>query len=383
MKIVFAELKPDVWQYKVATALKAQGIKTVSLSPLSIDKNISEAFDEVLSLDLKNLKPLTITKTFLKNPLKFLKTMYKTFTLKADAIICYAAPHYLSALFIMFYRGRFLRLYLPYDTNATIYPDLKKYFPKREIWGEKYSFLNCDGLIQKDSLDSLKNLPKSFKIEEKPVIQFESYPFEKWFVPTNPQNKISYGNKETHIVYTGTFLDTPVISMSSDFTEILRQKIHLHIYGRYPLSKEEIDKVTQNKKELGSYLHLHDFVSPEKLPQEISKYDFGLYYFCYNGGVTSQAAKYGFGNKRNTYFEAGIPMISHKDTENINRDVKERYLGIILSDIKQLKKSIGMFNYKKSVKNISEYRAASTIENNAPKLIKFIKKLKTPQPKCF
>ena len=101
MKILFTHLKPDIWQYKVASTLKRKGIKTISISLLSFDKKLfNKAFDEIISPELKNLKPKTLLNSSLKHPFKIIKFFYKLLTIKADAAICQGAPHYLTAFFI-------------------------------------------------------------------------------------------------------------------------------------------------------------------------------------------------------------------------------------------------------------------------------------------
>jgi len=73
LKVLFTHLKPDIWQYKVASTLKKKGVKTTSISLLAFNRQLfKDAFDEVICLDLPNLKPKTLITHFIKNPLKFI-----------------------------------------------------------------------------------------------------------------------------------------------------------------------------------------------------------------------------------------------------------------------------------------------------------------------
>jgi hypothetical protein len=376
MKIIFTYLKPCVWQYKIAKVLRELGVKTVSISPFPIDPKLADSFDEIITLNLPNLKFFTILKTILNNPLNFFGAIYKTLTIKGDAMIAQGAPHYLTAFFIKLYKRRFLRIYFPYDMNASMYSNLKNHFPLREIWGERYSFKNCDAIIHKNSPEELLALPKDFKVNKKPILLCGCDPYEKWFMDYNPNEKLSKRDGEIHVVHAGTFIDNQVLSMAEDIKTILKQKIHFHIYPLTPLTLEDKYKITENKENLKKYFHEHDFISPEKLSKEISKYDFGMFYFKFTDEVSKKASKYSFGNKRASYFEALLPSVTPRSAETINKDVEKEYLGIVLEDIKDLRKNIKKFNYKKSIKKIKDYRNKETVEKTALRLIKFVKYLK-------
>ena len=75
--IIFTHLKPDIFQYKAGFVLKEKDIKTISISLLKVDREFfKDAFDEIISLDLDNMKPITLLKSFVKHPIKLLKFFY-------------------------------------------------------------------------------------------------------------------------------------------------------------------------------------------------------------------------------------------------------------------------------------------------------------------
>jgi len=376
MKVVFTNLKPDVWQYKVASTLKKNGIETTLISILAYNKDLFKGiFDEVICLGLPNLKPKSILKAFLKNPLCFFDFFFKLMTVKADGVICHGAPFWLTSFFIWLFKGKFPRIFFPYDWNSSMYKDVKKFIPKREFWGEKYSSLNCDAIIHKNSMEELEYLPKEFNIKEKPILHFSCYPLTEWCVDYKPKEKLSFKDKEEHIVYVGFFCHTAHQSMVSHVTEMLKQGLHVHLYTNDNLSEELISKIILDNKKLKNYLHMHKYVSPNKLSEEISKYDFGIHYSEFTENAHPAVEKVGFGNKRSSYFEALIPMISQKKLEFVSEDIKRHYLGIVIEDINDLKMLIGRFDYKKSIKNIKKFRKMTSVEKNIPRLIKFIKSL--------
>ena len=143
-KIIFTHLKPDIWQYKVASVLRKKDFKTISISLLDFDRKMfNKAFDEILCLNLKDLKLKTIFLKLLKSPLEFLKFFSKLLTIKVDIAICQGAPHYLAAIFIRLFKNRFPRVYFSHDIEVSRYKTLekfKRFSEERERWGEKYSF---------------------------------------------------------------------------------------------------------------------------------------------------------------------------------------------------------------------------------------------------
>lgn len=376
MKIIFTHLKPDIWQYKVSKSLIEKKVKTVSISLLSPNnKMFEDAFSERICLGLPNLKPWSIFLRLIKNPISFFRFFSKISRINADAAICQGAPHYLTSFFIWLFKGKFPRIYFPYDINHSRYCNPKEYFPLREIWGEKYSFVNCDAIIQKGAINELYTLPKSFKIYQKPIIEFSTYPFRKWFVSCPTKEKFSHGDNNIHLVYTGMTKDCLHVQFTPDVREILKQKIHMHLYTGDKLNKEDIFKMTFNRKELKKYLHIHEYVSPNKLSREISKYDFGCHTVNFTKVARKGSIKYICGNKRPSYFEALIPIIAHKNAEFVGKDVAEKGIGIIVKDVKEIKEKIKKFNYPLAIKNLEKFRSQNSVEKNVPRLINFVKSL--------
>ena len=50
----------------------------------------------------------------------------------------------------------------------------------------------------------------------------------------------------------------------------------------------------------------------------------------------------------------------------------DHYLGIVVDDIKTLRKRIQKFDYQKSIKKIKKYREENSIENNIDRLMLFV-----------
>ncbi len=373
--IVFTQLKPSIWQYKLATSLKNKGEKIVLITLLNKynEGMFDKEFDNIISLGLPNLKPKTLFLYFIKNPLKFFSFSRDLLTIKPKAIIAEGAPHYLAALFIWFFKSRCPRIYHPYDINSSRLKNPEKYFPKREVWGERYCFKNCDAIFYNSNIKEFEILPEDFEIKNKKKFPVQHYALKKWFV--TPLKKLSDKDKQIHLVYTGSFMDDiPWYKpMSPDFINILKQKINLHLYVAYGiLDKEQHEKLTQGKKELDKFLHIHNYVNPDKLSNEISKYDFGIYLPRYSSICLKEADELATGNKFASYLEAGIPVICNKKNRETSSLAEENNLGISVYQTTNIKEKIKKISKKALKTDIRKFREKYSFEEKSSQIQAFI-----------
>src|SRR3989338_4855869 len=118
-------------------------------------------------------------------------------------------------------------------------------------------------------------------------ISFLPYCSGEFNVPIN-KNKLSKKDKETHMVFIGSIGSVNPSACNyllEYFKEIIKQKIHIHIYTK-------------------------PNTIPKEIIREISKYDYGLWPLDYklkNPKITLEP-KLATGNKLSSYLEAGIPF---------------------------------------------------------------------------
>lgn len=384
--IVFTQLLgPSLWQYKVAKGLKSKNQKTaifLLLKPKGNLQDLEATFSEIITLNLENLKPVTISKTFLKNPATFLKFFWKLFTIKPKVLIAEGAPHYLAALFLKIFKGRCKRIYFPYDMSYSRFKNPEKFIPRRELWGERTAFRECDAFIYKSEKGELNLIPKSFKVFSKPSLNFPCYVLSEWNKNYDSRKKLSKKDKEIHIVHAGTFqvvkdhLGGPGKNIAKEF---VKQKIHYHIYPARDKVPEEHIKEIAPTKTLKKYLHIHDFVSPDELSNELLTYDFGLYPVNYTKNAKHLAVKYPGTNKFATYLESSLPVIVLREVEMYSKIVEKYNIGIVIESYKnckkQLEKAIKVENYKKVIRNLNEFRKLYSIDNHISELLDFINSL--------
>ena len=378
--IIFTQLKPSLWQYKLARALRDQGQKTVMLSIIKNfeERELRKAFDDIISLKLENLKPVTILKKLFLETKSFFQFFINLLKIKPKAAICEGAPHYLSALFIKIFKNRCPRIYFPYDMNFSRFTGPGIYFPKREVWGEKYCFRNCDAILHKSDKRELKLLPKSFKIDKKPTLYLPAYTSKYWYAGYDIKKKISYKSRDINIVNVSffTFDSSLYKSMAPESKEIVEQKIHLHLYGNYEkIANRIVEEITKNDKNLKKYIHIHNPVAPEKLSYDISKYDYGLYQTGFSKNIKSDAVKYISGNAISSYLEAGLPIIVKNENLINSLMIKNNKIGISLNSLKNIKQEIRKVNYDELSRNVVQFREKFSFEENTNKIINFIDNL--------
>lgn len=379
--VLFTQLSPSMWQYKTARTLRKKSCKTALICLKSFNKNYETAFDEIISLNLKNLKPLTIFKKLIFSPLTLPTFLIKLLTIKPKIAICEAPPHYLSAFFIWLFKRKCKTIYFPYDMISSRFKHPEKFQSKRELWGEKYAFQKCDAILCKSDLVEFDLLPKNLQksIQNKPKLAFQPYALNQFFIHNKKKNK------EAQIVYAGGYtLYQEVLKnrhplyrdMSEYFYEILKQGFHLHFYSaRAKLSKQDKERITKNEEQLLKRLHVHEHVSLNRFAEELAKYDYGLDVFFFSDaakkGIFSATTKFAF------YLEAGIPIIINKERRLFSELIKKNKIGIVTEDynLKDLKEKIKKAKYRNLVKNVYKFREQYSVENHINELINFFNKL--------
>ena len=100
--ILFTQLRPSMWQYRLAQAMKQKGYKTALICLLNKfnKEQFPRAFDEIIYPDLDNLKPWIVFKKMLLHPIIFFGFFLKLITIQPKILIAEGAPHYLASFFI-------------------------------------------------------------------------------------------------------------------------------------------------------------------------------------------------------------------------------------------------------------------------------------------
>ncbi|MCG2825361.1 MAG: hypothetical protein L6265_02070 [Thermoplasmatales archaeon] len=242
---------------------------------------------------------------------------------------------------------------------------------KEEYERDKYCFEHASGIIHrgpKFEMDYYRS--HGYKITC-PIFHYVDGCNKEFFVKHNVK-KLSDEDREYHLVNTGSGL------YSHDniiFTKkITKQKIHMHIYPVphsiiSPIVFKELIKLNKTEK----YFHLEKAVPFDKVPQEISKYDFGLNMTGDLHKYRQEYLKIASGYRIFTYFEASLPIILSNRMEFMKKIVEENKAGFSVKDneIDDIQNMIKKYNYKELRENVFRAREKLSINNYAERLIKF------------
>ena len=187
-------------------------------------------------------------------------------------------------------------------------------------------------------------------------------------IPISLKQKLSHKTGKIHIVYEG-HLDNNSdghYDLLSIFKEIAHHEIQIHIYA----SRENAiykDLALRNK-----FIHYHGNLPLKILLSEITQYDFG--WAGFNTRINKIHTNTVLPNKIFEYISAGLPVISfpHKAQKDF---LEKNNLGIIIKDLKNLKKDLKTPKVKGIIKSAHQKRFSFTTRKNIERIYNFYKKI--------
>jgi len=408
--IIFFEPFPTVPVYKIARLFKERGYRTISLRILESkglsDEFYKDAFDRIVSLNIdfskinkKNINEMLVYVR--KNLNRFRKILSYIQKLKPYVIVARAEPSLPCALMKIALRKTPF-VYFPYDIRSQAFKTIKEAKKRRgvnkwEIWAERFCFEHSGGIMHKGDPEELKYLNGSMLGNNIKLVQlqisFLPYCSGEFNVPIN-KNKLSKKDKETHMVFIGSIGSVNPSACNyllEYFKEIIKQKIHIHIYTQpNTIPKEEVvssfknvwGEITKSK-----YLHIHEPLGPKEIIREISKYDYGLWPLDYklkNPKITLEP-KLATGNKLSSYLEAGIPFFNSPEHEFADKLMARYGLSLHFGDLNDshnLKDRIKKADYKELEKKVIKMRNEFDMDKNFPRLERFIRAVVAKKKAC-
>ena len=403
-EVVFIEGYQTVMLYKIAKELRKNNYKTILIRILEQDELgegiYKQGYDEIIDLNLSYYKVTKenfskiILSMFRKSGSLF-KSLFKIIKLKPYIVIGRAPLSTPIAIFrILFRKTPFV--YFPYDIMsqalATQEEARKRHLPLFEIKADRFCFENSDGILHKGAPEELdyingRMLGDNIKLP-KHTLAFHPYCSDEFIMPLN-KNKLSKKDKEIHLVYiggTGRPTTNFYYSQMDSVKEILKQKIHIHMYfSSYVSFEKDNKKLRENaiKKfyeeykdfEYIKYFHIYDSENPKDIVYEISKYDFGMF-TPQLSIIAGMEPRFCTGNKISTYLEAGIAFFYRDNYKYINRIMKKYSLDFKYpKDFTKFKPFIKKIKISKMNENIIKARKDFNINKHFPNFHQFIEKV--------
>ena len=271
---------------------------------------------------------------------------------------------------------------IDYQDVFAVYYGITPKFPwlKDELPYEKACLSESDGIIA-NSLEPREGI-KIWNIKQSGKrIFFPLYADNDYFL--NTKKEFSYDN--LHLVYVGGVFGSHRDKVHYGTTQLHwlidylgEQKIHFHIYPSPSVIKADYAEYEEMAKH-SAFFHYHAPVAQSKLPEEISKYHYGLMpFFETNSGQSDLKFKYATTLKLFNYVEAGLPILVASDVLYQSWLVNRYSLGKTVAgkeDFKNVRKLIGDIPYDEQVRKLVESREKLSLKKHTPRILEFYKAL--------
>jgi hypothetical protein len=262
-----------------------------------------------------------------------------------------------------------------YDLILQSYGD--GYMWKSEVADERWCFEHAQGFVHKGPASEIQFYrDRGYRLDGQEL----SYPDgcdEAFFKPLNTP-KMSDSDGEWHVAYAGGIHGPgKPFDLFDEFSAMASQGIHLHIYPA-PWSKEHEDLAQYGKS--GDRIHLHEPLPYPDLASELSKCDFGFYYWDIDPSEFPDVArkvKTAAGNKIPSYYEAGLPVIVGASLEYSAAMVQADGAGVIVEPGKLdgLARHLDSVNMGEMLKAVGAARERLSVKSQGRSLLEFYRRM--------
>ena len=185
---------------------------------------------------------------------------------------------------------------------------------------------------------------------------YENYIPERFIPKMLPQIKQNLSNRPIRIVYEGFISSNGGhYDMRSIFKAIAADGIEVHIYpSRDNLDYQTLSDTVQN-------IFYHPSLPPDKLLNEIAKYDFG--WAGFNDSLNKVHMNTALPNKLFEYIACGLPVISFPH-EALKRFLETNHLGLVIDAVSGLTERLRNPGMAVIRKNVRAHRLDFTVEAN-------------------
>ena len=206
---------------------------------------------------------------------------------------------------------------------------------------------------------------------------FNNYISES-MIPQRLKRKLSKGDGQVHIVYTGTLtslIEGSHYDLREIFRDIARHEMHIHIY----VSGINKDGAYERLAEDSAFIHHHGHLGRRALLREITQYDYG--WAGFNSKRNKRAVDVILPNKIIEYVAAGLPILAfpHKTIKNF---IERNSVGITFETYGELARRLkeggredSSYEEKRMRRSTLKLRRKLTIEKNIGILIELYKDL--------
>jgi len=296
-----------------------------------------------------------------------------------DVIYAFSSNPKHAAIAIEFCTAR--TIFDPYDCNIIYYgkndvPESQQIYVEKE----RMCFKLANAMVARSTENNAAY--KIYGIEKKKTIFFSDYCDNNLFTF---QNVALSKADEITIVYAGSLkgkaqnqISDGMTDFSSFIEAIESQKIHFHIYPSQFVKKADYQEYLDTEKKV-NYLHIHSTLSQGNLSHELSGYHFGTLpqFKTENSTLSDYKIERGTALKFFNFLEAGLPILISDEWKYMAWLVRRYKIGIVFGkeDFSNLRNIILSVDYAELKNNVLAFREKNSMQNNTPRLIKFIASL--------
>ncbi len=347
LNILFVQNFPCIRNYKMASALRSR------------DHSVSLAYSEKpLSQMYTGLSDSTYNACIRINNYRHLWEISKSY----DFIHCHNEPDILSVA--------------AFAGSAPVIHDTHDLISLRDQSDPNLSFF--EGLANRgaagrvySTLYQLEEAKKLYGVNG-PSLVFNNY-VSGSDLPETLLPKLSRNNCEVHIVYEGGIGGSGHRNFADLFIELANNNIHVHIFPAN-FSKEQAEFFSKYSRIL-----YHAPVSPKKLIETMSQFDFGIIPFKIENG-NKRFLDSTIANKLFEYLAAGLPVITSPLKSYIDFFSKNP-VGLVFNNVDDILRNIPRLN--EIAKNTDFSKQVFTYEKEIEKLEIFYRRLQKNQQALF
>ena len=283
----------------------------------------------------------------------------------------------------------FKELVFPDDETARRTLRLSKADFSREWTALRTVFQKADGIIYKDSPESIALLERKHRHSRPNAFHFFHY-CSDLFVSGRAPGKLSAVDGEIRVVYAGNLSNDPTWHNYPIFSSLLRaakiladQRIHLTVLNAVDSSGVGFEDYLELDRQC-PYFHYRFALPYHELGFELGRHDFG--WLCFDFSRARESADFlrvTMGSKIFSYLEAGLPILVSPEQAYMAEIVESMGIGQVVGfkELPRLGRTLSGIDRQALADRITAAREDWSYRRHIPRLLEFYRAVAAQPPR--